>query len=169
MVSAEIDGWGPRRLPSPGARQPRPACRAASRIMAPANRSNSASMSTGDATGLLSLRRQQHVLPRLVLVGTARQIRLGVGLAVGPDVGTGGRIVFGHRERRRRQSGGIWCARRQLRDRLTGHGRVRVALPVVAVVERDVVLVAFAHRGSRAALAWLRLARDIAGATDVER
>ena len=41
--------------------------------------------------------------------------------------------------------------------------------PVVAVVERDVILVAFAHRGGRCAFAWLGFTRDVAGATDVER
>ena len=50
----------------------------------------------------MSLRRRQHVLQRLVLIGIARQVGLGVGLAVGPDIGTGGGVILGYRERCRR-------------------------------------------------------------------
>ena len=65
--------------------------------------------------------------------------------------------------RTRRRSG------RQLRDVLPGQGGVGVAFPVVAVVERHVLLVAFAHLHRWCALAGHGFTRDVARAAHVER
>ena len=86
---------------------------------------------------------------------------------------TGGRSAVaahpaegGARARRRRQP---WIeARRILRHTLTRQRRVGVTLPVVAVVERDVLLVAFAQLDRRRTLPGLRFARNVAHTTDIE-
>ena len=69
--------------------------------------------------------------------------------------------------------GGAACAGgepgRQLRDGLPGQRRVRVTLPVPAVVERYVVLVALALLDRGRPFAWDRYAGQVAGTAHIER
>src|SRR5271156_770992 len=58
-------------------------------------------------------------------------------------------------------------ALRVLRHTLAAQRGVRIALPEQAVVERDVLLVAFAHLDRRCALARLGFAGNITNAADI--
>src|SRR6185312_7676766 len=112
------------------------------------------------------VRGHEHALPRLSLP-VLGQIGLRIDLAVRTHVCASGRVVFGHRQWWRRRSGGHrrrrWRRpRRQLGDVLPRESGVRVALPVGSFVERDVLLVAFAHLDRRGAFTGHRRAGGIA-------
>src|ERR1700737_3306238 len=100
--------------------------------------------------GALGRRRDQHRLPRLV--ARMRGIGLDIALPVRANVVAGGRIVGNNSDRWRWRGAGARRrgqprigARRILGHTLTRQRRVGVTLPVVAVVEWDVLLVAFAQ------------------------
>ncbi|VAZ65795.1 hypothetical protein LAUMK40_01925 [Mycobacterium kansasii] len=75
------------------------------------------------------------------------------------------------RPKRNREHGGCGCGcgGGQLRNGLARQCGVRVALPVVAVVERNIALIALTHRDRRGAFAGVADARRIANAADVVR
>ena len=130
------------------------------------------------ATPVPLARRRQHRLPRLVLRRVLRQVGLRVDVTIGPDVGPGCGVVLGDREYRRRHRRcrrrcsvrrSRWRGRRsrELWYPLPGQRGVGIAFPVLAVVERYVVLIAFAHLHRRSALARTGFTRDVAGAADI--
>src|SRR5258705_4237898 len=98
-----------------------------------------------------------------------REVGLGIALTIRADVVAGGRVVRNggdgcHGRRRQPRIG----ARRILRNPLTRQCRVGVTLPVVAVVEWDVLLVAFAQLDRRGPFGGIVLARNAAHSTDIE-
>ena len=103
------------------------------------------------------------MLPRRRL-RVSGEVGLGVVLPVGADVRASGGVVFGDGDRRRgrRVRGGPGGARRRLRNGLTGQRGVGIALPVVSVVQRHVILVAFTHLDRRRSLARASLAGQVA-------
>src|SRR5262249_53428592 len=118
-------------------------------------------------------RRPQHRLPCLFPRRGLRQIGLLVLPPIGPCIGAGGGGVLGGGDRRRRRTGrtrrgGRRRPGRQLWDVLAAPGGVGVAFPVVAVVERHILLVAFTHLHRGRALAGPGFARDVLGAAHVE-
>src|SRR5208337_4783422 len=111
--------------------------------------------------------RRQHALPCLLPVCATGQVGLGVHMPIWSDIHTGRWIVLNGRYRRRcRGRRRSWrCTRSrprcQLRDILSRPRCVRITLPIEAVVERNVLLVAFAQLHCRGPLARPRLTRIV--------